>query len=622
MNHQPLSLCAIGAAFVLSCAATSQAAPPAAPTDFTLSWQPDGAFQCSWKDNSTDEEGFYIVYRTSPSSNYSIFVTVDANTSSYTDTLTSWPSCSFFQWAAVSFKSKGAEFSFSSPLTLTAPPRISSTEYVSGLVDTPFSHQLTLSCSGTTVTGYSATDLPAGLSLDSATGRITGSPVTRGRFAATVQATLSNGTIATQRLRITIFRPVPALTGPVASLPIPPASLQRGAAPPAIDLSTHFRDPDVSQAARVTFNTGSIDFAFFPEAAPQTVANFTGYLSRGDYLNTIIHRSVPGFVLQGGGYRAEPGTPSISRQPPVVNEPEITNARGTVAMAKLGGDPDSATCEYFISLADNAANLNNQNDGFTVFARVAGNGMQVADTIAALEIRNYSSVNSVLGACPVTSPPPAAFSTDSLVRILSAGPVAPLSFAVESLHPSICTASVTGSALSLNPLAEGTATIRITARDLDNLTVSASLTVTVNLPYQQWTSQEGLSGPEAEPGADPDQDGRPNLLEYAFLTNPATPGTPYLPIPETGTTLLEGQSYLTLAFPARLFTGGLTYRTEAAPSPSGPWTTVWDSAADGFQSPLVISSTSGSNAIAATVRDSLPITPGSPRFLRLRASLP
>lgn len=622
VNHQPSLFRSLAAASSLLLAACSQAAPPAAPTDFTLKWEANGDFQCSWKDNSSDEEGFYIIYRTSPTGNYSIFTTVAANTSSYTDTLTSWPSCSYFQWGAVSFKSNGAEYSFSNLVTMTAPAIISSAEYTSGLVSTPFSHQITLTCSGTTVTGYSAADLPPGLSLDPANGKITGTPESKGRFVATVNATLSNGTTVTQRLRIHIFRPVPALAGPVSSQNIPAVALERGSSPSTIDLAPYFLDPDVSQAARITFNTGTIDFAFFPEAAPQTVANFTGYITRNDYLNTIIHRSVPGFVLQGGGYKSEPATPSITRQPPVPNEPEITNARGTVAMAKLGGDPDSATSEFFISLADNASNLNNQNEGFTVFARVAGNGMQVADAIAALEIRNYSSVNSVLSACPVTNPPPPAFSTDSLVKVLAAGPVHPLSFSAESLHPAICNASITGTSLSLSPLAEGTATIRITARDLDGLTTTSTLNVTVNLPFQQWIASEGLSGPDADPHADPDKDGRPNLLEYAFLTPASSTNSAYRPMPTTGTTLVEGQSYLTLAFPARLFTGGLVYRTETAPSPAGPWSTIWNSSTDGFQSPLVVASTPEANAMQTTVRDAVPITPGSPRFLRLRVSLP
>lgn len=622
VNYPPPPFRFLAAASSLLLAAASQAAPPAAPTDFTLKWEASGDFQCSWKDNSSDEEGFYIIYRTSPTGNYSIFTTVAANATAYTDFLTSWPSCSYFQWGAVAFKSNGAEYSFSNLVTLTAPPIISSAAYTNGLVGTPFSHQISLACSGSTITGYTASNLPPGLSLDPSSGKITGTPESKGRFLTTVSATLSTGTTVTQELRIYIFRPVPSLAAPVSSQPIPTVALERGSSPSTIDLAPYFRDPDVSLAARITLTTGSLDFAFFPDAAPETVANFIGYITRNDYLNSIIHRSVPGFVLQGGGYRAEPGTPSIIRQPPVANEPEITNARGTIAMAKLGGDPDSATSEFFLNLADNADNLNNQNEGFTVFARVAGNGMQVADAIAALEIRNYSTVNSVLSACPVTNPPPPAFSTDSLVKVLAAGPVHPLSFTAESLHPAICNAAITGTALSLSPLAEGTATIRLTARDLDGLTVTSTLDVTVNLPFQQWITSEGLSGPDAHPDADPDKDGRPNLLEYAFLTPASSAHAPYRPMPATATTSVGGQSYLSLTFPARLFSGGLTYRTESAPSPTGPWSTLWSSSTDGFQSPLVIASVPDAKAVETTVRDAVPITPGSPRFLRLRVSLP
>ncbi len=141
---------------------------------------------------------------------------------------------------------------------------------------------------------------------------------------------------------------------------------------------------------RVSTTYGDFSIELFDEQTPRTVANFLGYVNRGDYRRTFIHRVQPEFVVQGGGFRFIPGCSEgvrpcgpveIPTRDPVVNEPGISNTRGTVAMAKLGDDPDSATSQWFVNLEDNSENLDEQNGGFTVFGQVLGDGMEVVDRI-------------------------------------------------------------------------------------------------------------------------------------------------------------------------------------------------------------------------------------------------
>ena len=124
---------------------------------------------------------------------------------------------------------------------------------------------------------------------------------------------------------------------------------------------------------RMQTDLGAIDIEMFDTVAPQTVANFMNYVNDGDYDGTFFHRSIPGFVVQGGGYIANTpngsiltdGASLIPTDPPVVNEFNLSNLRGSIAMAKVGGDPDSATSQWFFNLDDNSANLDEQNGGFT-----------------------------------------------------------------------------------------------------------------------------------------------------------------------------------------------------------------------------------------------------------------
>ena len=132
------------------------------------------------------------------------------------------------------------------------------------------------------------------------------------------------------------------------------------------------------------------------------------------YTNNVVHRSEPGFVIQGGGF-SYPGTlplVAIAENAMVANEPVYSNVRGTIAMAKLASNPNSATNQWFISLADNSANLDTQNGGFTAFGQVTGNGMSIVDAIAALSrfnmggnftsipLRNFTTADATAGTSP------------------------------------------------------------------------------------------------------------------------------------------------------------------------------------------------------------------------------
>ena len=140
--------------------------------------------------------------------------------------------------------------------------------------------------------------------------------------------------------------------------------------------------------ASISSSVGNFDIELFDDSAPLTVANFIRYAESGRYDGTVIHRSVPNFVVQGGWLTYESESNSlmpIKTDSALLNEFRLSNIRGTVAMAKVGGDPNSATSQWFINLSDNSKNLDNQNGGFTVFGRIIGNGITIADEISSLK---------------------------------------------------------------------------------------------------------------------------------------------------------------------------------------------------------------------------------------------
>lgn len=178
----------------------------------------------------------------------------------------------------------------------------------------------------------------------------------------------------------------------------------------------------ITQANPVAcFNTnmGQFCIELFETQTPITTANFLNYVDSDAYTNGIFHRSAPGFVIQGGGFKIVDGTDEktlvpVNTFPPITNEFKISNTRGTVAMAKLSGNPNSATSQWFVNLADNSLNLDNQNGGFTVFGRVIFDGMKIFDAIEKLPITN---LGGNLTATPTIGAISSTVSTDNFVQI-------------------------------------------------------------------------------------------------------------------------------------------------------------------------------------------------------------
>lgn len=158
---------------------------------------------------------------------------------------------------------------------------------------------------------------------------------------------------------------------------------------------------------QVKTNVGDFEINLYDQSTPVTVQNFLTYVNSGKYNGTVIHRSVPGFVVQGGGFVFEQQLPlkAVATNAAIVNEPKWSNVRATIAMAKLEKNINSATNQWFINLVDNSAGLpmlDTQNGGFTVFGQINAQGMEIIDSIAGfprytfpgienLPLRNYTA---------------------------------------------------------------------------------------------------------------------------------------------------------------------------------------------------------------------------------------
>ena len=290
---------------------------------------------------------------------------------------------------------------------------------------------------------------------------------------------------------------------PVVSTQIADFTEYAGAPARSIELRTAFSDPDASTAVHLLTDLGHVNIVLFGQQKPITVANFLNYVNQGRYFQfdapfypSFIHRSIPGFIIQGGGFLATPDPSDPNHQNakptqvaafgPIQNEPGISNKRGTIAMAQAGSNANSATSQWFINLSDNGGPPNNLDirtgsgntaaGPYTVFGRVAGDGMTVVDAIAAVPRVNAGVPFDNLPVRNYTSPNP--IKVTNLVGVPGIGEFFPLLLSASSDSSNVSIA-ISGTKLLVTGNTVGTAHVTVTAADLDGAVVSQILTVNV-----------------------------------------------------------------------------------------------------------------------------------------------
>ena len=270
-----------------------------------------------------------------------------------------------------------------------------------------------------------------------------------------------------------------------ATAPLPDVNIGVGSTATTVDLDTHFKDADAVADSYAMVNTslGTVPVLLTAKTTPVTVANFLNYATKGSYNDTIVHRSVPGFIWQTGGFQlgSSGSATTIATDPAIKNEFAASNVRGTIAMAKLGSDPNSATSQFFFNESDsNASNLDNQNGGFTVFGHVVGpQGLAVMDAVANVPVPSPGPLASPLDQIPLQNYTAGqGVQTANLVLVKSVT-TAPDLFTTISDAPGVATVAINDDRLTINPVAAGTAHVAVVAYGSDGLPATQVFTVNV-----------------------------------------------------------------------------------------------------------------------------------------------
>lgn len=624
----------------------SYTTPFNAPTGLAATVASETQVNLTWADNSSAEQGYSVYYSLAGANNYTLYNFTGPNATSISVTGLAPGTAYDFQVASAFQRTVPG----TSTLVESTRSNTASATTKDGFTSAPFipvtyGQVVNYQSSTTNVsprTSWNATGLPNGLNFNSSTGVITGTPTQSGLFTVNLTAHFTNGWDSNFTLTLRIIRPP---TAPSVAAPLTDLNLYAGASPSSVSAAATFGDADFESAVRLVTTKGNIDVMLYNAETPATVTNFLGYVNRGDYANSAFHRisdvATSGVaVLQGGQIKptstAADTFTAIPLQTAVQNEPGISNLNYTIAMAKQGGNPNSATDQFYFNLtdADNVLDAPSQNGGFTVFGRVTNATKVTLDAISTSPSGGPYSIN-LDGTSTNTGfkwpmnvanqgSVPATMDNTKIMKIISVAPITStqaLTLSVSSSTPAVATAVMNGATgLTITPVAAGTAVITVTATDLDGLTNSTTFNVTVNDSLAQWAANKGLNGGQAAPTADPDGDGHSNLEEFAFLTDPTISNN--VNATSYATADASGVKYGRITFPVRKFAPDLTYTVEASDTlAAGSWTPLWTSA-DGFSAPVVISAVDQTDRTVVTVQDTQASPPATRRFLRVKITTP
>jgi cyclophilin family peptidyl-prolyl cis-trans isomerase len=453
----------------------------AAPTELAGTAVSNNSVKLTWKHSSAREFGFQIQYRLAGSTDYQIAGTVAANVNEYTVTGLTPGKTYDFQTRAYDFSSYSA-FSSVVPVT-TRGATLEGDADPPIFWNTSFVHQVGVT-NPANLQSLEVTGLPAGLTYEASNRTISGTTTEEGVKLVTLKAAFNDGTNQDATLTLRIVR---QQAPPVVAAAFNTVDLSVGGAS-SVPTSGKFSDPDTADARRIETTLGNFDVILYPSATPVTVANFITYADAGRYNGMFFHRSISDFIVQGGGYRHDGADfLGVTKSPAIQNEPGISNLVGTVAMAKLPGNPNSATSEFFVNVNDNSANLDEQNSGFTVFGRVAGSGLTLLNQINDLPVEKYTvsvdGSSTLLEDVPMNdTAAPAVMDPSKLVKVTAVTAVPILRYEVLSGNEAVATAVVNGTDVNISGVGAGSTTITVKAFDLDGGMVSQTIPVNVTMP--------------------------------------------------------------------------------------------------------------------------------------------